>query len=314
MLTEISPSLPTELKLFSAGVNETTKGPFLYNPLLAEYLTFHSHTADTLPIDINHLSFSQDTDVKNHRAVGYFKLEPREDGLWATEIEWTPEGQELLTNKAFKYTSPTFYVAEDGMTIVEIAGLSLTNNPATYGLDAIVANKINNFTKNKILELNKMFKNTKKLSETEEKPEDKKEEELVSLSQEEYDALVAEHDRLMAELEMVKTKLAEMEAMAGELKKLEDENKELMLSSLELETEEKEFWSTKSLSDVRQWVSLTKNKKNKVKTELNEVKVELKKETLPQTKNEASNKPKFDAKDEMIVNNIKARLNKIYNK
>lgn len=77
-------------------------------------------------------------------AVGWFKelIDQGVDGLWA-KIEWTKDGINLLSQKAFKFFSPEFYeIYEDPETraITEnvLVGGALTNSPYFKGLKAIV--------------------------------------------------------------------------------------------------------------------------------------------------------------------------------
>lgn len=82
-------------------------------------------------------------------AVGWFKklINKGSDGLWAI-VEWTKQGKELLSQKAYKYFSPEFYRSyEDPEThkvyTNVLTGGALTNMPYFKSLKAIVMSENN---------------------------------------------------------------------------------------------------------------------------------------------------------------------------
>lgn len=82
-----------------------------------------------LPVDLNH-----DTEFANYglqgRAVGWIlDLFIADDGCLYAWVEATPEGDKLLDEKQFGYTSPTLFIDEAG-DAVQLKSLALTNNPA----------------------------------------------------------------------------------------------------------------------------------------------------------------------------------------
>lgn len=62
-------------------------------------------------------------------------LEARTDGIWG-KVEWTPSGQQLMAEKAYRYVSPVIRHRPDG-TIEAVLRASLVNKPNLRGLTAL---------------------------------------------------------------------------------------------------------------------------------------------------------------------------------
>lgn len=87
-------------------------------------------------IDVDHESMDAD---KRTAAVGWGrKAEAREDGLWV-EVEWNPEGRDLVANKVYRFSSPCF--PRDGLVdlgdgrvrVTKLGVIALTNDPNLRG-------------------------------------------------------------------------------------------------------------------------------------------------------------------------------------
>jgi phage I-like protein len=87
-------------------------------------------------IDIDHESMEAD---KRTAAVGWGrKAEVRDDGLWV-EVEWNPDGHELIANKVYRFNSPCF--PRDGLVdlgngrfrVTKLGVIALTNDPNLRG-------------------------------------------------------------------------------------------------------------------------------------------------------------------------------------
>lgn len=136
--------LPTEFRLFAAGVSESWKGPALFD---AEAATSVMAAAEKwgvdLSIDLEHRSVdpmavalaSDATD-----ALGWFRLAVKDDGsLWAVNVRWTADGEERLRAKKQRYVSPYFEVDTDTGRVLRVFNCALTSAPATFGAEALVA-------------------------------------------------------------------------------------------------------------------------------------------------------------------------------
>jgi len=96
-----------------------------------------------LAIDYEHQSFDQlNTRSDGLRpAAGWIGgLEVRNDGLWATDVTWTPRAAELLRSGEYRYFSPVIYWVDEARTDVAALGpVALTNDPAMRGVPPLAA-------------------------------------------------------------------------------------------------------------------------------------------------------------------------------
>lgn len=136
---------PTEIRMFSAGVTDTTKGKFLFDAHSADSVMrrFAEHGKDRLPFDYGHgmVSFAGD-----QRAAGWFVPEVRAGELWATDIQWTPRAVTEMSAREWRFYSPAFKAmwpedTAEPAVIVELINCALTNLPATKGQKPIVASE-----------------------------------------------------------------------------------------------------------------------------------------------------------------------------
>lgn len=124
-------ALPSEIRLFKFGENRTSKGVFVLDEKGAQaVLEAHAKHGVGLHFDYEH---------DQRKAAAWFDLEVRNgDGLYATNIRWTPPGAELLKNREYRYASPTFMVDGD-KRITRLVNVALTNLPATEHAPELVA-------------------------------------------------------------------------------------------------------------------------------------------------------------------------------
>lgn len=87
-------------------------------------------------VDVDHESMDAD---KRTAAVGWGrKAEARDDGLWV-EVEWNPDGYQLVSNKVYRFNSPCF--PRDGLValgngrfrVTKLGVIALTNDPNLRG-------------------------------------------------------------------------------------------------------------------------------------------------------------------------------------
>lgn len=72
-------------------------------------------------------------------AACWYDIELREDGLYATNIEWTDQGASDVLSKAYKYISPAFDFDPETREVTSLWNASLTNLPATRNMQPIMA-------------------------------------------------------------------------------------------------------------------------------------------------------------------------------
>ena len=98
-------------------------------------------------IDYEHQSLYTEDNGQPALAAGWFKgagLQWRDAGLYATGIDWTPEGAKRISNKELRYISTVFTYYETTGEVLEIISATLTNSPALDGLDdlAVLTKKL----------------------------------------------------------------------------------------------------------------------------------------------------------------------------
>jgi cation transport regulator ChaB len=133
---------PREIMIFPIGKTiTTTKGNFVLTDsgareVMQEYI---SHGTD-LHFDYEHLSIEPEKNASPElaKAAGWFDLELRNDGLWATNIRWTDAAEKMIRAKEYRYISPAFHADENG-EIHSLVNVALTNLPATDNLSALIA-------------------------------------------------------------------------------------------------------------------------------------------------------------------------------
>lgn len=134
---------PTEFQLFKAGKNKTLKGTFAYTPRSQKACAeFAAEVDRPLVIDYEHASLTADqarSPKDAGEAAGFFRVDPRPDGLWATDVEWVGDGAALLTSKKFRFFSPVVLFDPKSREITGVINAALTNNPATNGQKYLVA-------------------------------------------------------------------------------------------------------------------------------------------------------------------------------
>lgn len=98
-----------------------------------------------LAIDYEHQTFDRfNTRSDGLRpAAGWIgKLEVRGDGLWASDVAWTPRAAELLRSGEYRYFSPViFWTDEDQSDVAALGPVALTNDPAMHGVQALAARR-----------------------------------------------------------------------------------------------------------------------------------------------------------------------------
>lgn len=129
---------PTELRIWSYGAVETTKGVFTLTRENAVAMVEDWTNRNTeLHFDYEHGSYLG-TPGQPAPAAAWFTLETRDDGLYATNIRWTDRAAQMVSSAEYRYFSPTFNVDENDV-IIAFQNMALTNSPATHDLQPLVA-------------------------------------------------------------------------------------------------------------------------------------------------------------------------------
>jgi phage I-like protein len=142
---------PSEFRLFRYGVNATAKGDFIFDEESAAS-TMARYIKQGVPYmgDYEHQSLSQPP-IKAPASITEFVPEIRSDStgrpeLWATDVHWTSDAQAEIEQGQYRLYSPAFMPTVDehgtptpGNHIEYLINVALTNLPATYGLEPLVA-------------------------------------------------------------------------------------------------------------------------------------------------------------------------------
>jgi len=123
-----------EHRLFKWGINDTTQGAITLTQtdapkIMQKYEKRHGARGGKIDIDYFHLSRKQTSGIDDRVSAGTCRLELREDGIWAVDIEPTERALEYLTKNEIRSYSPVVDVDSRGR-LISIEQLSLTNIPA----------------------------------------------------------------------------------------------------------------------------------------------------------------------------------------
>lgn len=146
----ISVTPGSEIQLFPAGEFRATDGrpkdaphwfidAALARSIIAEFASRENKTV----IDYEHQTILTAQNGQPAPASGWFsKLEWRDDGLFAIDVEWTERATGMIDSGEYKYISPVFTYERKTGSITRIINAALTNNPALDGMDAVAANQL----------------------------------------------------------------------------------------------------------------------------------------------------------------------------
>lgn len=139
---ELGDELPTRFRIFSAGMNETSKGPVLFDKeAAAMVMGQYAKEGVDIMIDLEHQSLDADDRSRPDApdARGWLKLNVTSEGeLWAESVTWTADGKERVLGKKQRYISPV--VATDKNDRARyILNVALVAAPATHNAQALIA-------------------------------------------------------------------------------------------------------------------------------------------------------------------------------
>lgn len=112
------------------------RGPYTLAGTPDQVIAASFADADALEVDVNHATYLAAPKGERADAVGWVReMQSRPDGVWG-RVEWTPEGQRLVGEKAYRRISPVI-VHDAAKRILKIANVSLVNRPNLRGLAAL---------------------------------------------------------------------------------------------------------------------------------------------------------------------------------
>ncbi len=132
-------SAPSEFRIFSFGTTDTTKGAYAFDSeAAATVMQAAQEYGNRLTLDYEHQALNDPP--MEAPSAGTYSLDLRADGLWATDVRWTPKASAYLSNKEYLYFSPAFLHDEKGRP-KRLLNVALTNIPATKRMQPLVAAK-----------------------------------------------------------------------------------------------------------------------------------------------------------------------------
>ena len=133
---------PREVRLFRRGENPSTKGTFLFDETAAKSVmsAYERMGRKWVSIDYDHGSLQKNPvdPSKSARSAGKAPLELRDDGLWATNIQWTPAAKAAIEAGEWPSVSPAFAHGDDRRP-TWLMNFGLTGNPALHGPAELIA-------------------------------------------------------------------------------------------------------------------------------------------------------------------------------
>lgn len=91
--------------------------------------------ATDYPIDYEHQILEAKQNGQPAPAAGWFRrLEAREDGLWAVDVQWTERARQMIAAGEYRYISPVFAYDRKTGRVTRLLMAAITNNPALDGL------------------------------------------------------------------------------------------------------------------------------------------------------------------------------------
>jgi phage I-like protein len=131
---------PTEFRLFKMGVNDSEKGPVLFDEQSAvSVMSEWKRRGLELTADYEHSTLLKARKgEKSPNSCKSFGLEVRADGLYAVGCKWTDEAKADIESGRYRYFSPYFHHDEDGR-VTALINFGLTNTPALNGIAPLMA-------------------------------------------------------------------------------------------------------------------------------------------------------------------------------
>jgi len=143
----VSPS--GEIQLFPAGEFRANDGRpkdaphwFIDSELAAAIISDFESRQNKTVIDYEHQTILTAQNGQPAPAAAWFsKLEWRDSGLYAVDVEWTERASSMIESGEYKYISPVFTYDRKTGAVKSLINAALTNNPALDGMDAVAASQ-----------------------------------------------------------------------------------------------------------------------------------------------------------------------------
>jgi len=129
---------PKEFRILPFGETATAHGPVVLDQAGAtEVMAAYAATRTEMSMDYEHQAL--EVPPVKAPASGWFTPEVRADGLYATNVRWTPAAEAHLRAGEYRYFSPALRRDPKNNRVRALVNLALTNLPAIHGLEPLVA-------------------------------------------------------------------------------------------------------------------------------------------------------------------------------
>lgn len=137
-------NVPTELRLFHAGVNEYNDGDrLLFDDEAAKsVMSRYSMRGIDMMADYEHQSLARPP-IEAPASAKKWMPEVRNGDLYATDIRWTDRAKSMIAAGEYRYYSVAAKVDPKSNRIVEMINFALTNNPAANHIAPLKAASAN---------------------------------------------------------------------------------------------------------------------------------------------------------------------------
>lgn len=145
----ISVTASGEIQLLPAGEFRAIDGRpkdvpswYIDAELAAVIIADFESRANKTVIDYEHQTILTAQNGQPAPAAAWFsKLEWRDSGLYAIDVEWTERATSMISAEEYRYISPVFTYDKKTGAVKSLINAALTNNPALDGMDAVAANQ-----------------------------------------------------------------------------------------------------------------------------------------------------------------------------
>ncbi|WP_175947505.1 phage protease, partial [Burkholderia pyrrocinia] len=110
----------------------------------ATLIALAAQQANPMVIDYEHQTLNSQTNGQPAPAAGWFKnLEWRDgQGLFATDVDWTPAAAKAIADREYRYISPVFEFDPQTGAATRMHMAALTNNPGLDGMQAVALSSL----------------------------------------------------------------------------------------------------------------------------------------------------------------------------
>ncbi|TAL29009.1 MAG: hypothetical protein EPN98_21440 [Phenylobacterium sp.] len=130
---------PSEFRVFRAGINQSSKGDFLFDDDAAKSVMAAFAKKGTPPtMDYEHQALAQPP-VEAPASCSSWIPEVRNGELWATSCNWTDRARRMIEAREYTRFSPAFLHDIETMRILVVLNVALTNVEALDNVQPLVA-------------------------------------------------------------------------------------------------------------------------------------------------------------------------------